>query len=724
VLGAASFGLLAPLCRAESPILGTVAQILTLTPDKQRQGHPVRIRGVVTEYGVFKFQGEEYPNLFLQDATGGIYVALGARRFPLKSGDFVELTGRTHRTDKAVVIRDPEVKRLGRAALPSAQLSTFSDLASGWRECHWVAVRGTVRMVYTEKAWATIDLVLDDGVVELLLENRSVDPHPPILDNLLGATVKVEGVLAESPISGHLRIYVPGGGSEHITADALSTMEPDRLELKPIAHVKSLNRDRVRIAGTVTLVADNAFFLQDATGGIRVSCRDNRGQISPGDRLEAIGYAAKTDSDTELHFATTRSLPRGDPVRPADVRAAEALAMSMNARLVELSAKLINATKNKGKLSLVMQDQDVLFGIELEAPPRNWTQVFAPGGWYRMTGVAVIEPDRFRTGARTFRLALRTDSDLRLVRAASWWTLSRLLRLLALAAAAMLGTVAWVVVLRHKVQQQTGIIRRQFETEAALAERYRDLIANANDMIFAFEANGALRTTNASGHAITGYSCDEFTRMNLLDLVTPAERQRMEVRLKELRTGKDIPRFELEIVTRGGETAILEVSERCVQRRGESVLIEAIARDVTERKRAETELQLAKEAAEASNRAKSDFLANMSHEIRTPMNGIMGMTDLLLDTDLSRRQRDDLNAVKASADSLLNVINDILDFSKIEARKLRLEFIEFSLRDSVDAVMKSLGIHAALKNLELIAITSLTCRRQFEAIQADCARYS
>jgi hypothetical protein len=79
VLGVASFGLLAPLCRAESPILGTVAQILTLTPDKQRQGQPVRIRGVVTEYGVLKFQGEEYPNLFLQDATGGIYVALSVR---------------------------------------------------------------------------------------------------------------------------------------------------------------------------------------------------------------------------------------------------------------------------------------------------------------------------------------------------------------------------------------------------------------------------------------------------------------------------------------------------------------------------------------------------------------------------------------------------------------------------------------------------------------------
>jgi signal transduction histidine kinase/DNA-binding response OmpR family regulator len=127
-----------------------------------------------------------------------------------------------------------------------------------------------------------------------------------------------------------------------------------------------------------------------------------------------------------------------------------------------------------------------------------------------------------------------------------------------------------------------------------------------------------------------------------------------------------------------------------------------LEKEVAERKQAESDMRRAKDLAEKASQAKSEFLANMSHEIRTPLNGVMGMTDLALDTQLTTEQREYLETVKMSADSLIAVVNDILDFSKIEAGKMDLEVVDFDLRDCLESALKALALRAHQKGLELL----------------------
>jgi two-component system, sensor histidine kinase and response regulator len=247
--------------------------------------------------------------------------------------------------------------------------------------------------------------------------------------------------------------------------------------------------------------------------------------------------------------------------------------------------------------------------------------------------------------------------------------------------------------------------RQRVEHELRQAEtKYRSIFENAVEGIFQTTPDGRYLSVNPALARIYGYETPEALISSLTDIggqlyVYPSRRAEFARLLHEHST---VSGFESQVYRRDGRVIWITETARAVRDvSGVLLYYEGMVEDISERKRAEEELQKAKVAAEAATRAKSEFLANISHELRTPMNGIIGMTEVALDTALTPEQREYLTIVQDSADALLELLNDILDFSKIEAGRWELESIDFSLRDTLEMALKTLAIRAHRKGLEL-----------------------
>ncbi len=236
-------------------------------------------------------------------------------------------------------------------------------------------------------------------------------------------------------------------------------------------------------------------------------------------------------------------------------------------------------------------------------------------------------------------------------------------------------------------------------------KRTRLIVDTAYDAYVAMDTNGLVVDWNRQAELIFGWPREEAIHRPVHELIIPPSYRAAHVAGVQhfLATGEGPllnRRIEVPALRRDGSEFPVEMTISPI-RYGNEWTFSAFLHDITKRKKYEADLRQARDAAEAASQAKSEFLANMSHEIRTPMNAIIGLTELLLDTPLNAEQRDYLETVKKSADSLLSVINDILDFSKIEAGKLELDYSPFDVRDHLGDSLNTLALRAHQKGLEL-----------------------
>jgi signal transduction histidine kinase len=450
------------------PTITSADEIRKLSPDEAARGYPVRIRGVI-------ICDVPAPDFFVQDATAGIYVEGDtAKRLPHVLGQLVEVFGVTGPGKFAPVIKEGDIHILGPGTLPKSHLYSFAELADGSRDSQWAQVRGIVRSASIDRSsWkeTTLAMRIVSGGGEFNVR-VPVNGEMP-LNSWIDSEVLIEGVCgtifnAQRQLVGIL-FYVPRLSFIKVEAPAQEVPFSALMRFAP----GDASRHRVRVRGVVGYQQPGvAIFVQNNGHGLRVLTQQDT-QLAIGDLVDVIGFPAMGESAPVLEDAVFHRIGRDAGPSPVALDPANAWEQ-YDGLLVTTVAKLLNRQMRGNELQLLLQRGDVVFEASFQqgSIPARLLQVPISSD-VQVTGICLVRSGGLWLIPQSFRILLRSENDLVVVRAPSWLNLSRTLWLLGITAAVLLCVMVWVFVLGRRLRAQREINRQKLRSAAVLEERNR-----------------------------------------------------------------------------------------------------------------------------------------------------------------------------------------------------------------------------------------------------------
>lgn len=450
------------------PLLTHVDQVRRLTPAEAGRGYPVRIRGVITD-------DAPAPDFFVQDGTTGIYVeGSHAPVFSHHFGDRVEVEGITGPGRFAPVALEHKLHVLGRGRLPQARLYSWSELVNGRHDGQWVQVRGTVLSASIDrKSWRELTLAMSVASGGGSFKVRVPITHELDASAWIDRQIVMEGVCGtlfnfHRQFVGVL-LYVPrlnlvqeAERAKEVSFDELMRFSPDQSVLQ-----------RVRVRGVLVYQQPgNSLFVETNGQGLRILTQQ-QGLLEPGDVVEASGFPAVGESTPILEDALFRKVGHSSP-SPAIAMELRGPLERFDGRLVSIDAKFLQHEGPPDGQSFLLQHDKRVFTVSAQTETALERMVsISPNSKVRVTGVCLVQSGGFWGTPQSFRLLIRTPSDITVLRAPSWWNLRHALWLLGVCTGVLVVVSILLVVVSDRLRAQMAIVREKIRMVVIHEERDR-----------------------------------------------------------------------------------------------------------------------------------------------------------------------------------------------------------------------------------------------------------
>jgi PAS domain S-box-containing protein len=450
----------------------------------------------------------------------------------------------------------------------------------------------------------------------------------------------------------------------------------------------------VQIQGVITLPwGRNTIYLVDSNNiSHRIQVDDNS-EFCRGDRVEASGILKADDRSDFLEAATLHKIGPGILPQPVRLGAATSLERAHEGKWIQLRGRLLELLRTSNTWVYVLERKSRTYYARLETnrltspPPRQPSRSLVT-----VTGIYAVD-----TGPNGDPLAhqilMSSPQDIQFSGSSAWWNSLGFRRILMGVAVLAFAAMLWGIMLRRQVARQTAIVKRQLEKEAALEARYRQMVENAWDAIFALDSQGCFVSVNRAGERITGYTREELLGMKLAQLLSAEHHPAADSLLSPANLQRTGTTVELQLVAKSGSQVSLEVSMQPAFQEGRLVGLEGVGRDITRRKQAEEALRRAQKME-----AIGQLAAGVAHDFNNLLTVIMGNLDLLhMNTSECPPDHGYLAQIREASERASGLTRQLLLFSR--PQQVQVHSIDFNelVQNLVKMLRRLIGAHIQME---------------------------